>query len=740
MPRARFAPFVLLVAALTPAVAQDAPDPPQGPDKDVAAWVEKLGTNREEFAFQAMNELVALGERAIPACRELLSDAKAPGPRRWQAAKVLGALKAQVALDDLLAVFADDPHRDVRSVSTEALGLIGDERALEPLKKRLETATETMERYTVETAIARIEGRPLPPYPDQPKAKTWPTGAGSAASWKQPPIETDTPASATLSWADTFEGALRSADESGRLVVATFVPVQDKRWLSGFAGAARLLRGQTAHPFGDARAMQIDAGLVKERALMAAVFSDPEVMALVTAHFVPARVRLYTFDFETPRGPLGTFGIGSSRMRGPCLAVFQPDGTLVHVTDRLGVLSPRLTARTLRASLESAGKQVGDLVLPKVNRAAVVASALAAGVRLEQWETPGDVGIDALANTTEVGADSLFLDDVVARATEVLIGLQADDGGWPDPHIDSHPTAGAGSRWDKTVARSGLAVSALLRAAEIDAGLARRALPAARRGIERIGSFSDAPPDHIWQLTYALEAQVTVLTSPLTTDTEKKTARARSRRLVRALEKIQKNGGWSYMLPPRIHSFNTAPVLLLLTELDAIGVGDAEVRTAMRKKAAQFLESVRSPDEARLFEYAPTMPFPLKASSCRTALCELALQAHTAKPDHERLRDAVDLFLEHEAAVRTTTKVFESYFSVRVLHDAYHHYFGHWYTARAIAALPKEQSAELAEKQIELILAQVEADGSFVDAQMQGKGASTAMAMLALLEARALLE
>ena len=41
--------------------------------------------------------------------------------------------------------------------------------------------------------------------------------------------------------------------------------------------------------------MAIDSGLEKERAMMAALFTDPEIAHLVTTHFVPVRLRLYTY-------------------------------------------------------------------------------------------------------------------------------------------------------------------------------------------------------------------------------------------------------------------------------------------------------------------------------------------------------------------------------------------------------------------------------------------------------------
>ena len=82
---------------------------------------------------------------------------------------------------------------------------------------------------------------------------------------------------------------------------------------------------------------------------------------------------------------------------------------------------------------------------------------------------------------------------------------------------------------------------------------------------------------------------------------------------------------------------------------------------------------------------------------------------------------------------RSVTKIYEAFLSPKPLQDAYHYYFGHYYVARALSKLPKARAAELAKKQLAILKKEVEADGSFVDAQAQGKSYSTAMAVMAYL-------
>ena len=87
-----------------------------------------------------------------------------------------------------------------------------------------------------------------------------------------------------------------------------------------------------------------------------------------------------------------------------------------------------------------------------------------------------------------------------------------------------------------------------------------------------------------------------------------------------------------------------------------------------------------------------------------------------------------------EPGARSVTKIYEPLLSPKPLQDAYHYYFGHYYVARALDHLPESMAAALAKRQLGILRKQVEADGSFVDAQAQGKSYSTAMALLTILQ------
>ena len=777
----------MLVATLALATVLAGPTQERADDGLVLEWLAILGTDAEEQPFQALNGLIGAGATATEPCIAIMNDVEESFVRRWQCAMVLGYVGGELAVPHLVEVARSDPVEMVSIVALESLERLADPSALEGLEPLLDTEHSPRKREVLERVLHGLGSTRVDP-PPEPEP------------WVQPPIRTGSPFVESLPWAPDVESAVERARDEDKLVLATVVPVGDRRWSSGYRAAPEVWAGTEPHPWGDERVLAIDAGLVKERVLMASVFSDPETAWLVRTFFVPVRVRLHTyhFDGEGPSpDPLPALGISTPELAGPALVFAGPDGTLLHAYRRIGVLSVPMAREMLRAVLQRAGREpeaFATASVPELDRAwdAVragdlsgagealealdlepdasrrpealylrghVAAALGdgdsarrhwaasraadpegpwggkaavrladRGARLEQWETLAEFDHDGLAETSEEPASREQIDQVLRDAVGFLLATQDADGGWPDPFYDVHPRSGPGSLYDKTVARTGLVVDALLAAREHVPELADPLDAAVGRGIERVGRFADEPKRFVWQLTYALHLQVALLRRGVG---DARLARARADRLVQALGTIQQDGGWSYMSAPRVHSFNTAPVLLLLCEAAGLGV---EVPDGMRERAAAFLESVRVADEPRNFAYAPTMPFPLRAASCRAALCELALLEHSGGTDLGGLTAGVALFFEFEPAVRTTTKVYESYFSIRSLHDAYHYYFGHYYVSRALARLSASEARRWAGRQLETVLSQRELDGSFVDAQMQGKSYSTAMAVMTLIE------
>jgi hypothetical protein len=789
-------PRVVLALPVALAVFAPAARPVVAQDKQPGAIATLEQQARGGDAGKAF-ELGAHGAAAIPALARLLADDKLPEPVRYMSANGLGATRLPAAIKPLLPAL-DDPLFNVRRCAAEALGQLGAKDAIGRLRQ-LATGdpfvwrdpTSGDRRWLVrESAIKALRAL----------GETPPGLPADAPGWRQPPIRTGTPFSDALPWADTVEAALERARREHKPVLATVVAIGDARWSSGWQGAAAQLRGLDPPPFGDERAQQIDEGLVKERALMAVLFTDPDIAASVREHFVPVRLRVHTYAFDavtsTPAiDPLRLLGTTGVDCPAPALVFADADGRLLHACRRLGALHVPTVRAMLRAVLQKAGgvavatyrpapherldaawelvwqgdlaaadarlrdvpaadrgfeaaylrglvadrrgdgKQAralweqaakGDALGPWGSKAA--AYLLPTGPALREWESLHAPVLEPLAPTTELRRSAAALSSVLHDAVAYLLKQQLVDGSWGNPFVDPHPAAAAGSELDLTVARTALVVDALHKTAARVPALAPAAAQAAARGVDCVGRFADAPAPHVWQLTYALHLQLELLRDGRG---DQDLARARAAKLIAALRPVQ-HGGWSYMPPPRIHSFNTAPVLLMLAELRGRGVA---VPDAMIDEASRFLAGLRSGKDAREFRYASNIDHQsLVASSCRTAACELALAAAAGVDSSARLTAAVELFFGHEPNVRATTKIFESYFSVGAMHDAYHYYFGHYYVARALAHLPAAAASAAAARQRDILLGQVESDGTFVDAQMQGKSYSTAMALLTLAE------
>ncbi len=95
--------------------------------------ISQLGTGDQ---FKALNVLIKIGKPAVPALIEALQDQSNPFTRRWEAAKALGVIKDEGAVEPLIKAMSDE-NEVVRRVTAEALGKLGDTRAIPVLKKAL---------------------------------------------------------------------------------------------------------------------------------------------------------------------------------------------------------------------------------------------------------------------------------------------------------------------------------------------------------------------------------------------------------------------------------------------------------------------------------------------------------------------------------------------------------------------------------------------------------------------------
>jgi len=105
--------------------------------------------------LEAIRDLVRIGEEAVPALREALSD---ENPEVGQVATyVLGLLGGGEVVDDLMERLREDSHPIVRSDAAIALGRIGDKKALPLLKDLKENEDQRDVRHQAGLAAYRVE-------------------------------------------------------------------------------------------------------------------------------------------------------------------------------------------------------------------------------------------------------------------------------------------------------------------------------------------------------------------------------------------------------------------------------------------------------------------------------------------------------------------------------------------------------------------------------------------------------
>jgi len=91
-------------------------------------------------------------KRAIEPLRKML---KQTNSKKIAASRALGFMRATESIDDIIALL-DDPDNRVRGDAAYSLGLMGDEKANQYLKKAAQDSDELV-RYFAEEAIKRIE-------------------------------------------------------------------------------------------------------------------------------------------------------------------------------------------------------------------------------------------------------------------------------------------------------------------------------------------------------------------------------------------------------------------------------------------------------------------------------------------------------------------------------------------------------------------------------------------------------
>ena len=136
-----------------------------GDERAIAPLIEVLGDDDPEddecrVNRHAATALIEFGSAAVPPLIAVLQDPAEDAWRRYWAAKTLGAIGDDRAMDALIRALQDD-EPSVYEGAAEALRDWGrDERALEPLRRKLATLTpEDPGYYTLRDAIEAIQKR-----------------------------------------------------------------------------------------------------------------------------------------------------------------------------------------------------------------------------------------------------------------------------------------------------------------------------------------------------------------------------------------------------------------------------------------------------------------------------------------------------------------------------------------------------------------------------------------------------
>lgn len=271
---------------------------------------------------------------------------------------------------------------------------------------------------------------------------------------------------------------------------------------------------------------------------------------------------------------------------------------------------------------------------------------------------------------------------------------------------------------------------------------------ALQRGYEYLIDAPDTPRAtervlyNTWAHTYLVQALTRAMKDERFADLKPRLRRRAEHELKRLLDHQSLDGGWGYyefrerMVPPSGQystSFLTGAALVALREafsaglnprkLDVEGEGEG-LRDHNVTIALDYLERMRSPNGAYAYstghEYSPMWdPNVPRGSLGRTQAGDNGLFTWNRTITQEELRKQLDNFFKDHLFLeigRQRQYPHEAWYAVA----PYYYYFGHYYAARNVLALPAEIRAEYAEKLADIIARTQDGDGSFWDYPLYG--------------------
>jgi hypothetical protein len=337
----------------------------------------------------------------------------------------------------------------------------------------------------------------------------------------------------------------------------------------------------------------------------------------------------------------------------------------------------------------------------------------------------------------------------IGKGIAFLLSDQNRDGSWGGPRDGSF-----NDLWDNpethrawTIGTTGLATMALIARGSDDPS--RAAADRALVYLADSGSLrrcSDWDLDDVWGYVYGLQgiaralSDARIAASPIA-DRLRAAGKSHVDRLL-AMQSF--NGGWGYYAwdesafrPYWSTSFTTAAALLAL--LDAKSAGFAVPDRAIAR-AAKALEQCRLPTGAFTYTVSP-IPSPgsmegidqVKSAIGRIQVCDLALRRAGRPMSDADLARGLDLFFEHQRFFdvgRKRSIPHEAYYAVA----GYFYYFGQYYAAEVLAALPPEARRARADRFLAHLIGTQEANGSMWDYVMHHycRAYGTAYGVLAL--------
>ncbi len=354
--------------------------------------------------------------------------------------------------------------------------------------------------------------------------------------------------------------------------------------------------------------------------------------------------------------------------------------------------------------------------------------------------------------------DGDALRSAIRQGVEFLLDDQRPSGGWGSTEQTKGlniyaPVPGAHHAFRAAV--TGLVLEALVAVEPLETGpLAERIGQAIDQGelwmLQNTSQIRRADTDAVyntWGHAYSITGMASLYHRAGGDESKKRALKAA---IDEQVEKLQRyafvNGGWGYydfdyktQVPGGSpNSFTTATALISLQQAQQLGI---EISQKMVDKAIVSIQRQRNPDFTYAYgEYLMMRPmYPINragGSLGRSQACNLALRLY----DDTRVTDKVletwlnRLFARNGwlSIGRKRPVPHESHFAVA----GYFYYYGHYYAAKTIPVLPKEDRPYFQDHLAAVLMPLQEADGSWWDYPFYNyhQQYGTAMAVTSLIE------